>query len=399
MLKDLYNNLAGDGTRDDSSAIQALLDSGSPIVTLPAPPKNYLISRCLKIHSNTAFVLDRFTRIRLADSSNCIMLENAEKNAENISVTGGIWDYNNVNQAPNPFILHPISHEASVLGIGYGDKYMGVCMRFNHVKNFILSSATFQDPITFAVQMANMYQFTVKDIIFNFEHWNPIPLNMDGIHLDGGCRFGHISNLQGTCYDDLVALNADDFYFGPIEDITVDGIYSVDCHSAVRLLSTGSQVRRIHITNVYGSYYEYCIALSKFYMDRSGTGQYDQIHISNVFAQKASRPADLANRKYIAPFIKIEDGLKIKNLQFSQIHRREDNTAIPTIVIEKGVDIDVLSVSHASQENTTGGIMPFLKNSGKIKVLHIDDVHVEGDELIENAGEIGQIKSAVYGDP
>jgi glutamate mutase epsilon subunit len=128
-------------------------------------------------------------------------------------------------------------------------------------------------------------------------------------------------------------------------------------------------------------------------MDRAETGQYDQIHISNVFAQKASRPPDLADRKYIAPFIKIEDGLKIKNLQLSQIHRREDNTAIPTIVIEKGADIDVLSVSHASQENTTGNIMPFLKNSGKIRALHLDDVHIEGDEIIENTGEIGQIKA------
>jgi hypothetical protein len=391
--KDLYAALAGDGIHDDTEAIQALLNCGVSLVCLPVPQKEYLISKCLKIHSNTAFVLDRFSRIHLAPGSNCLMMENAEEKSENISIAGGIWDYDNLRQEPNPLAKPKKSFAETVQALGYTNEYLGVCMRFNNVKNFILTSATFRNPVTFAVQMANMYQFTVKDIIFDFEHWNPIPLNMDGIHLDGGCRFGHISNLQGTCYDDLVALNADDFLFGPIEDITVDGLYSIDCHSAVRLLSTGSPVRRIHITNVYGTYYEYCITLSKFYRDRPGFGLYDQIHISNCYAQKASRPRDLANRTYIAPFIWIDTGLKIGNLQFSQIHRREDNTAIPTIVIDKETDIEVLAVSHASQSNLTPDTMPFLKNSGKISVLHLNDVHVEKDVFVDNSGEIGKIFS------
>lgn len=42
--------LYGDGIHDDYPAIQEMLDSGTSEVTLPAPEKNYLISKTLKIH-------------------------------------------------------------------------------------------------------------------------------------------------------------------------------------------------------------------------------------------------------------------------------------------------------------------------------------------------------------
>ena len=51
-------------------------------------------------------------------------------------------------------------------------------------------------------------------------------LNMDGVHLDGWCHHGKISNLRGTCFDDMVALNANDGQCaqeeGDITDIDID---------------------------------------------------------------------------------------------------------------------------------------------------------------------------------
>ena len=72
----------------------------------------------------------------------------------------------------------------------------------------------------------------------------------DGIQLDGYCRFGRISNLKGATNDDLVAINADDNEnespcFGPIEDISIDGLYAEGCHSAVRILSSGSDPQQL----------------------------------------------------------------------------------------------------------------------------------------------------------
>jgi hypothetical protein len=392
MYEELYQHLIGDGIQDDTAAIQAILDSGTPVIHLPAPKKAYLISRCLKIHSNTSLILDRFAVIRLADHSDCIMIQNAGNDDENISISGGIWDFNNKNQRSNPVRdgSYKNTHD-------YSDDYLGVIMRFFGIKNFILSSLTLKDPITFAVQMARITQFTVKDIIFDFNYGNPNAMNMDGIHLDGFCRFGSIVNMQGTCFDDLVALNADDLYDGPIEDIAIDGIFARDCHSAVRLLSAKSQVQRIHISNVFGTYYQYCIGITRFYYDNPGYGLFDQIHLSNIFAAKAPR-IDIYGKKgsYVYALIWIDRGLEVNSLHISHLHRREEVTAIPTILVEKGTKIESLSVSHASQENSTGEPISFIKNMGEINSLYLEDIRVKNDTLLENEGNIVSLtKTAV----
>ena len=97
--------LYGDGIHDDYEAIQELLDSGSCQISLPVPQKFYSISKTLKIHSNQHLLLPRYAVIRMADKSNCFMLANAdpEEGNCNFTVEGGIWDYNNLGQGPNPF--------------------------------------------------------------------------------------------------------------------------------------------------------------------------------------------------------------------------------------------------------------------------------------------------------
>ena len=65
-LVDELPPLCGDGVHDDTAAIQARLDSGASLVYLPPPEKEYLISRTLRIGSDTELRLDPLTR---ADSS------------------------------------------------------------------------------------------------------------------------------------------------------------------------------------------------------------------------------------------------------------------------------------------------------------------------------------------
>lgn len=55
------NIKAGNGINDDTQYIQGLLDSGRRHIYLPEPERFYLISKPLKIPSDTALVLDRFT--------------------------------------------------------------------------------------------------------------------------------------------------------------------------------------------------------------------------------------------------------------------------------------------------------------------------------------------------
>lgn len=96
--------LYGDGVHDDTDAIQSMLDSGSCCVSLPLPEKHYLISRTLKLHSHQELVLSRWTLVRMAPKSNAPMLANSDPANGNtrIAVRGGIWDCDNIHQAPNP---------------------------------------------------------------------------------------------------------------------------------------------------------------------------------------------------------------------------------------------------------------------------------------------------------
>ncbi|MFZ4777638.1 MAG: hypothetical protein ACOYM3_19890, partial [Terrimicrobiaceae bacterium] len=282
---------AGDGRSDDTQRIQSLLDERRSGVYLPPPPVHYVISRPLRIHSNQQLVLDRFTVVRLAPKSDCLMITNGDhgNGNENISVVGGIWDMDNLRQSPNP--IEPLLGENPPRPYD-PERYLGICMRFLNVQHFTMRSLTFRNPVTFCTQFARMTHFTADDIRFDYTTWNPIRANMDGIHLDGYCRFGRISNLKGATNDDLVALNADDIEnespcFGPIEDISIDGLYAEGCHSAVRILSSGSPVRRINISNVYGSYYAYVVGITHYFHRRGTVGCFDQISLRDFFCAKA----------------------------------------------------------------------------------------------------------------
>ena len=387
---------AGDGLQDDTDAIQRLLDQGSARVYLPAPQVKYIISRTLKIHSRQELVLDRFALIQLTPGSNCLMLENAdpENGNENIAITGGIWDMNNMEQAPNP-LHYPYSdhpRDDAPWGSRYLNNYFGTAIRFFHVKNLYIKALTMRNPVTFAIQMAKIDQFTVDDLTFDFNDGNPFPGNMDGVHLDGGCRNGRITNLKGACYDDLVALNADDCYHGPIEDIAIDGIFSQDCHSAVRMLSAKSWIRRISIANVYGTFYQYAVAFSKYYPELGHRGLFDQISLRNLYVSKAERYTKYRkDGSFVFPLIWLERDVQVQMMTIAELHRREEVTPVEAIGLDPGAEVQVMVVQNCSQSNLTGQPAPFLKNQGTIHRLYLDRLAITNDAVVNNTGQIDEI--------
>ena len=230
--------LYGDGIHDDYPAIQEMIDSGGCEVALPVPQKNYLISQTLVLPSNFKLILPRFAEIKLADGANCLMVQNAmvpdyaerlpkglsrraysawyyvneyslDKVTQNIEIQGGIWNFNNMNQHPNP----DQCEEPEPYG------YTGEGMIFYGVKNIRLSDMTLKDPVHFGILFDRVSYFTIENITFDYNKGNPYAINMDGFHLNGNCHFGTIRNLKGACYDDLVALNAHEGSKGPITNI------------------------------------------------------------------------------------------------------------------------------------------------------------------------------------
>ena len=207
--------LVGDGVSDDTAAIQARLDSGAACVYLPPPKKCYRISKTLRIGSDTELRLDRFSVIRLAPGSDCPMIENkgyVGGDDRRIALTGGIWDMANVDQSPNPQQYRRCKppREGGLPPKHENDFFFGMAMRFSHVEGMTVKGVTVRNPTSYGMAFCHTSYFLIDDIAFDYKTCNPIFLNMDGVHLDGWCHHGRISNLRGTCFDDLVALNADD---------------------------------------------------------------------------------------------------------------------------------------------------------------------------------------------
>ena len=386
VTKDENAVLYGDGIHDDTKALQALLDKRTAYVKFPLPKVCYLISSPLKIYSGQELSLDRYCHIKLMPNSNCVMLENAdpENGDKNITVTGGIWDLNNLEQEKNP--IHFSGNPKLFMGF-FPDVYNGTVISFFNIENLKIAQLTIKDPVTFSVMLNVIKYFTVEDITFDFNYGNPWAVNMDGIHLCGNCHFGVIRNLKGSCYDDMVAINADEGVPGPITDIQVDGLFADDCHSAIRLLSANYPVERVSISNVYGTYYQYCIGITKYY---AGTnGYFDGITIKNIFASKAPRHSVYKkDGTKVYPFIWVQSGLKVKNLSIENVYRKEMNVAIETIGIDKGATVENLSLIHVVQENLLPEQFPLILNTGVIEKMYTNGLRSSGGELLINNGSI-----------
>ena len=394
----LPTGIVGDGVNDDTDGIQALLDMRSTLVYLPPPPRHYLISKPLLIHSHQTLQLDRFTLIRLKDDSDCLMITNDDHQHgnENISLVGGIWDMHNEGQA-----LTDYQKTRNWKGEYDPTRYLGMLMRFNRVRNLVLRSLTLKDPVMFSVQLGNIDQFTIEDITFdhNFKR-----TNMDGIHMHGNSRFGRISNLKGATNDDMVALNADDggifeMARGPIEDVSVDELWAKDGYTAVRLLSAGSPIRRIQITNIFGTYRYNVVSFTNHRVHPGSSSTFEDISLRGLFCSKsgmdmnfdAAQPggAELS-------LIWIASPALVSGLTISDIHRSESLYPATNILIESGAIVKSLQISQVSILNNTPGPLDLIVNHGTIEHLSLSHVWIEASEgpvrgsVVRNFGKISR---------
>lgn len=387
MINVLHSpGVLGDGVHDDSAGLQAVLDSGTATVWLPAPPKHYLLRRTLKIHSGQTLIADRNAVIRLADHAHVHLLTNAHHAAgnANITVQGGIWDGNNEHQTCD-------YHQGVHWRVPFDpQRFLGVLMQFNNVTNLRLANLTLKDPEMFGIQLGRLFQFTVEDITFDY---NLRRGNMDGVHVHGPSRFGRIANLKGTTNDDLVALNADDGQMcevsrGPIEDIHVDGLWSDNGYTAVRLLSAGSPVRRVKLTNIFGTYRTNVVSFTNHKVHPCEPSMFDDITIDGVFCSKAHTgppPADIWSG---LAQIWIDAPAVVSNLVMRDYHRTETALPVDDIHIEPGATVENLVISDVSLRNRCGRPFQFLHNRGTIGNLSLANIHAPDATILKNAGTI-----------
>lgn len=386
--------LAGDGVVDDTAAIQARLDSGASLVYLPPPKRHYLISKTLRIGSNTELRLDRFSVVRLAPKSDCPLIENkcyvAGRDVR-IALMGGIWDMANVDQSPNPSVwwwyTPPRPEPAdrpTTFTYGY---YIGMAMRFSHVEGLTVKGVTVRNPTTYGISCCNLSNFLIDDITFDYKTFNPFEGNMDGVHLDGNCHHGKISNLRGTCYDDMVALNANDGICaqeqGPITDIDIDGLYAGYCHSAVRLLSAPAEVKRVTIRNVHGEFFVYAVGLTHYFPERP-RGTFDDIVIEDVFMSKALSPDSFGkmSRADYAPVF-IEGPVDVGTLTVSRFVRDERALPVATVSLDPKATVGNLVVRDCKMRNRISDPIGFFDLKGKVGRLTVDNLDL-GENCVSN---------------
>ncbi|MDR1960344.1 MAG: hypothetical protein LBQ54_15135 [Planctomycetaceae bacterium] len=388
--------LVGDGIADDTAAIQARLDSETTLVYLPPPKKCYLISKAIKIHSNQTLRLDPNTIVRRADGMNDYMILNSEivKGNRNISVIGGIWDGNNAANNCR-YLLEKASRTIK----HHGEIFMGTSLLMLHVENLRLENITVKDPVLFGIQIGGCRKFTVNDITFDYNLKNP---SMDGVHIQGSCSEGRVTNIKGDTNDDMVALNADDVPIfdvtpGPITDIEIDGLFVTEkCFRGVRMLSTGSPVKRISISNVFGPFYRNAVAFTHYQLPFHHVPRYEDITINNIFcskltaAERLDKAPHILMRKSLA-IIELEGELSVDNLTISNIHRREYlPDAAPTLFFRRGTKVGTLRLRDIQQVNATDVPLPFFRNEASIMKMFTDGVVIREktvDEAIPLTGE------------
>lgn len=168
--------------------------------------------------------------------------------------------------------------------------------------------------------------------------------------------------------------------------ISVDGLYSDNCHSAVRMLSTKSWIRNINIQNVYGTYWQYAVGITRFHYrpdEVNSLGLYDNIMLKNICVSKAPRYSLYCkDDSYVYPLIFIERLLHIGRLHIENLHRLEKVTPIDTIYVGEKTDISEMVITDSSQENRLAEPFPFLRSEGMIEKLIISNTDSGKDDLL-----------------
>lgn len=335
----------GNGRNNDHPPIQAALDSGQPLITIPYGV--YKIGNTLRISSNTRLLVHPRARLFFADGAgvgpDSFLLTNKHHDTDdqNIHVEGGIWDGNNPGNPRGP---------------DKPDSYSGVLINFSNVSNLTLRCLTLRDPESYFIRFGKVTRFLVEQIDFQIRHLRP---NQDGVHVSGFCEDGLMRHLRGngpqTPNDDIAALVADDAlhraqnlgaFNGPIRRIRVEDIYADSCHSFVRLLSYQNPIEDVEIYDMRGGCR--CCALNmdacrdcrvKLFDEADypqGVGHINRVHVKKMHVYSASDDSHqplIDFRTRVQNFV-IED--------FQRDVSQDISPDTPTLHISKANEVDLV---------------------------------------------------------
>ena len=243
---------SGDGRHDDAAVLNSLIEEGNRRLFVPAG--RYLMANALIPVSGTEIVADENACFILAPGAQkgrrdfLVTNGTAGGVASDISISGGVWDGNSMNNSRGDDLFDP---EAT----------SGALFSFRGVRNLSLTDMKLKNPLCYYLRFCESEDVKIENIIFESED---LHINQDGVHLAGFCRRFTIRNLRGkggSPGDDFIALNADDcltrqesfdMVNGPQSDILIENISADECHCFLRILSVESPVENVTVRNVSG---------------------------------------------------------------------------------------------------------------------------------------------------
>ncbi len=227
-----------------NTAIQAALTAHGAVY-LPKRDKPYYLDGPILLASGQKLHADRDAEIRLKPHTNTCMVRNANllgyseqavpedtKPDHNITIEGGIWTANStqVNRANGN--LRGLSDKKNPIPGTHG------IILLQNVRDVAIRNVTVKRSTAFAIQLANVRNFTVNGIRL-------VDHGRDGVHVNGPASDGIIRDVSGNSHDDTVSICAWDWKncapsFGPVERLLIENIRGVPLDlpsaDAIRLL-------------------------------------------------------------------------------------------------------------------------------------------------------------------
>ncbi len=276
----------GGGT-DDTAAIQSILDEASDEVGIRLIMDGAALVSSICIHSNTTiecltkdcgfFQIDHTDRAMVT----CDNRYSYERLVRNVSLIGGTYNQNCLNQAHDTQELAPFRRKALYLEKEYSREFdLNLCIEFFGVENLLVRDITIRAFRTFALTVGNFKNVTIEDVWLELcHHMNG---NQDGFHFWGPGQYLTVRNCGGSVSDDIMNIGPDEMdRVSSITDVLVDGLFLDDAEQAVRLLTRDKgRLDRVTIRNISGQYRSY-----GFYIDPwfpRDTANFGNIFIENV---------------------------------------------------------------------------------------------------------------------
>ncbi|NLH99659.1 MAG: hypothetical protein GX446_09235 [Chthonomonadales bacterium] len=378
----------GGGT-DDTLALQSVLDEAPRLGSLRLVMDGAALVRGLDVHSNTTIeCLNPACGFFLAAGSDRSILRNAHPRKaqildRNITLLGGTYNHN---------CLHQKHH--------LDDNTWVVTLAFHGVECLTMRDVTIRNQRTFAMLLTNWRRITMENIYIDLPDKIPFG-NQDGIHIQGPGQFLTMRNIQGCSWDDFIAINADDVNaaldehgnlswndalgpdasYGSVSDVLIDGVILNDAAQGIRLLTRGSRLDRIVISNVIGTYRSFGFYISPWLAQDPAQKVKQGGNFGHIIFDTVDLRHTAPNYDCTPPFLFHLDG-RIDSLTIRNLHHHEPIDPRPLVHVLKDARVGALTVNglHISETGPEAADARYLTIDGAV-----DDLTVRGADIRRGA--------------